>query len=198
MTSADASGGWRLVSEAFLRACLGTLWGVRATGLERVPRTGALLVACNHVSLLDPLLLAMAISTARRPRFLGKKELFERPLVGRYFRALGSIPLDRGGSDLGAMREALATLDRGGSIAIFPEGTRVRPGQSRPPKTGVSFLSARAGAPVLPVRVLGTADFPWSRPLEIRFGAPLPAAKDEGREGAQAYARAVMEAVNSL
>ncbi|OGS39872.1 MAG: hypothetical protein A2506_12325, partial [Elusimicrobia bacterium RIFOXYD12_FULL_66_9] len=168
------------------------------TGLEHVPRSGALLVACNHVSLVDPPLLASTIASARRPRFLGKKELFEIPLLGWFFRALGAIPLDRGGADIGAMREALATLEKGGALAIFPEGTRVRPGQSRPPKTGVSFLSARSGAPVLPVRVLGTADFPWGRPLEIRFGAPLPAAKDEGREAASAYARAVMEAVNTL
>lgn len=198
MNDGDAGGDWRLVSETFLSWTLGAVWGVRVTGLENVPRSGPLIVACNHASLVDPPLLASAIAPARRPRFLGKKELFELPLLGRFFRVLGAIPLDRGGADLGAMREALATLERGGALAIFPEGTRVRPGQSRPPKTGVSFLSVRARAPVLPVRVLGTSEFPWSRPLEIRFGSPLPAAGDEGREAASAYARAVMEAVNSL
>lgn len=198
MSSGDAGGRWRLWSEELVASLLGSIWGVRVTGLERVPRAGALLVACNHVSLVDPPLLASTIAPARRPRFLGKKELFDSPLTGWYFRATCGIPLDRGGADFGAMRAALAVLERGGAVAIFPEGTRVRPGQSRTPKTGISFLSARTGAPVLPVRVLGTADFPWSGPLEIRFGAPLPAAKDEGRSAASAYARAVMEAVNSL
>lgn len=198
MNDADAHGILRTLAEGFLDWTLKGVWGVKVTGLEQVPRSGPLLVACNHVSLVDPPLLATAIRRVRRPHFLGKKELFVPPLLGRFFRALGAIPLDRGGADLGAMREALALLRRGGALAIFPEGTRVRPGQSRPPKTGVAFLSAHAGAPVVPVRVVGTADFPWGRPLEIRFGPPLPAAKDGGREAASSYARAVMQAVNSL
>ena len=194
----DADGRCRLWSEGFVCALAQAVWGLRVTGLERVPRSGALLVACNHVSVVDAPLLAAAIGPARRPRFLGKKELFENPALGWFFRSAGCIPLDRGGADLGAMRTALAVLERGDSLAIFPEGTRVRPGESRPPKTGVAFLSARTGAPVLPVCVRGTSDFPWSRPFEVRFGAPLKAAQDEGREAALAYARAVMDAVNSL
>lgn len=198
MNGGDARGACRLWSEALVSALTRSIWGVKVSGLESVPHSGALLVACNHVSLVDPPLLAATISAVRRPHFLAKKELFESPLTGWFFRAASAIPLDRGGADLGAMRAALAVLAGGGAVAIFPEGTRVRPGQSRPPKTGVSFLSARTGTPVLPVRVLGTSDFPWSRPLEVRFGAPLPAARDEGRTAAQAYARVVMQAVNSL
>lgn len=194
----DADGRWRLWGESFAAALAGAIWGLRVTGLERVPRSGPLLVACNHVSLADPPLLAAAIAPARRPRFLGKKELFSYPLVGGFFRAAGCIPLDRSGADLRAMREALAVLDGGGSLAIFPEGTRVPPGQSRPPKLGVSFLSAKTGAPVMPARVVGTAGFHWTRPFEVRFGSPLPAAKDEGRRAAREYARVVMDAIESL
>ena len=194
----DADGRCRSWSDLLVSALAGAVWGLRVTGLARVPRSGPLLVACNHVSLADPPLLAAAIGPARRPRFLGKKELFSYPLVGRFFRAVGGIPLDRSGADLGAMRAALAVLEGGGAVALFPEGTRVHPGQSRAPKLGVSFLSAKTGSPVLPARVVGTSGFPWSRPLEIRFGAPLPAAKDEGRLAARAYARSVMDAIESL
>ncbi len=194
----DRKEALRVFAETVTGAVLGAVWGVRVTGLERVPRAGALIVACNHVSLLDPPLLGAAIAAARRPRFLGKKELFAVPGLGWFLRSSGVIPLDRGTADHGAMRAALATLEAGGSLAIFPEGTRARAGRTPAPKSGVAFLAARTGAPVLPAKVVGTAEFPRRFPLEVRFGSPLPAPPAGGREAAAAFARAVMAAVYAL
>jgi 1-acyl-sn-glycerol-3-phosphate acyltransferase len=175
-----------------------SLWGLKVTGLDSVPRSGPLIVAFNHSSLLDGPLVGAAISPARRPCFLGKKELFQYRTIGMFLRQAGAIPLDRGTADHAAMRSALEVLAQGGSIGLSPEGTRVKPGEKRPPKLGVSFLAAKAGARVQPVRLVGTAEFPRAFPLEVRFGSPLPPPADEGREAASSYARSVMDAIYAL
>ena len=198
MNPADAHLPVRLWSEAFMGGLLSAVWGVKATGLDLVPRSGALIVACNHVSLIDPLLLYASIAPARRPFSLAKKELFESPVGNWFFRGVGTIPLDRAGDATTPMRAALDVLEKGGCLAIYPEGTRVAPGENRRPKPGVSFLAARSRAPVLPVRLVGTDKFPRVFPLEARFGSPMPPLESEGREAELAYARTVMDAVYSL
>ena len=193
----DFDAPLRRWSENCVAAFARAIWGFKVSGLERVPRTGALIVAFNHSSLADGPLAGTALAPVRRPTFRGKKELFSAPLLGRFLLNTGVIPLDRGAADHSAMRAALDVLSRGGSVALSPEGTRVKPGERRAPKLGVSFLSAKSRAPVLPVRLVGTADFPRSFPLEVRVGSPLPPA-EEGREAALSYARAVMDAIYSL
>jgi 1-acyl-sn-glycerol-3-phosphate acyltransferase len=179
-------------------AILGSLWGIKVTGLDLVPRSGPLIVAFNHSSLLDGPLVGAAIAPARRPCFLGKKELYENPLIGNFLKRAGSIPLDRGTADVSAMRSALERLEQGGSIGLSPEGTRVKAGQVRAPKLGVSFLAAKSGAWVQPAHLIGTAEFPRVSLLEVRFGSPLPPPTGEGREAASSYARSVMDAIYAL
>jgi 1-acyl-sn-glycerol-3-phosphate acyltransferase len=179
-------------------AILGSLWGIKVTGLDLVPRSGPLIVAFNHVSLLDGPLVGAAIAPARRPCFLGKKELYENPLLGNFLKRAGSIPLDRGTADVTAMRSALERLEQGGCIGLSPEGTRVKPGQVRAPKLGVSFLAAKSGARVQPARLVGTSEFPRVALLEVRFGSPLPPPAGEGREAASSFARSVMDAIYAL
>jgi len=193
----DFDAPLRRWSESFAMSLLGAVWGVKVTGLDLVPRSGPLIAAFNHASLLDGPLVSAAIAPARQPRFLGKKELFRYPLLGWFMRNGGAIPLDRGTGDHAAMRAALGILERGGSIALSPEGTRVKPGQVRPPKAGVSFLAAKTGARVVPIHLVGTAEFPCRFPLEVRFGSPLPAPA-EGREAASSFARALMDAIYAL
>ncbi len=193
----DASGTLRILSETLVAVVTRSIWGVRVQGLENVPRSGPLIVACNHASLLDGPLLGAMIAPRRRPRFLGKKELFANPLLGGFLLGTGVIPLDRGSGDLAALRAALGVLSDGGSLVVFPEGTRVKLGERRVPKPGVAFLSARAGARVLPVRLKGTAEFPRAFPLTVAFGAPLePPA--QSREAAVEFARSVMDAIYAL
>jgi 1-acyl-sn-glycerol-3-phosphate acyltransferase len=194
----DQKGALRVWGEWTAASVLGAVWGVKITGLELVPREGPLIVACNHASLVDPPLLGGAIAPARGPRFLAKKELFRVPLLSWFMRGVGVIPLDRGSADHSAMRAALDTLEAGGSVAIFPEGTRMSPGERRSPKLGVSFLSGRTRARVTPARVIGTHDFPRAFPLEVRFGPALAPPSAEGREAASAFAKTVMEAIYSL
>lgn len=194
----DFDSPFRRFSESVVFGTLASVWGVKVTGLDLVPRSGPLIVAFNHTSLVDGPLLCTAIAPARRPCFLGKQELFQYPALGWFLRTVGMIPLHRGAADRSALRSALERLDQGGAIALAPEGTRVKPGETRPPKLGVSFLAAKTGALVLPARLAGASEFPRAFPLEVRFGSPLPPPADEGREAASSFARSVMDAVYAL
>ncbi|MDO8756976.1 MAG: lysophospholipid acyltransferase family protein, partial [Elusimicrobiota bacterium] len=127
-----------------------------------------------------------------------KKELFEVPLLGWWLRKTGNFPLDRTGDATSAMRAALEVLERGGCLVIYPEGTRVKPGQTRAPKAGISFLSFRAKAPVVPLRVVGTAEFPRRFPLEAHYGEPIAPPSSEDRQTGLAYAKTVMDRIYAL
>jgi 1-acyl-sn-glycerol-3-phosphate acyltransferase len=198
MNPADANFPMRIWSEGVVSGVLSAIWGVKVTGLENIPLEGPVILSPNHVSLVDPPLVAVSVASRRRPFGIGKKELFEKPVLGWWLRGTGSFPIDRQGDATSAMRAALEILGKGGALFIYPEGTRVKPGEKRAPKAGVSFLSARTGAPVVPVRVVGTDEFPRRFPLEVRIGAPLAPPKSEDRETGLAYAKALMERIYSL
>ncbi len=179
----DFDSPFRRFSEAVVYAVLRSVWGVKVTGLDSVKRSGPLIVAFNHTSLVDGPLLGVTIASARRPCFLAKKELFQNPLLGWFLRAIGMIPLQRGAADHSAMRAALEVLAGGGSIGVAPEGTRVKPGETRPPKPGVGFLAAKTGARVQPARLVGTAEFPRSVPARGPFWLAAGAADRRGTRG---------------
>jgi len=198
MNPADANFPMRVWSEAIVGGLFSAIWGLKVTGLENVPLNGPLIVAVNHVSIVDPPLAAVAIGPRRRPFGIGKKELFAKPVLGWWLRETGSFPLDRTGDATSAMKAALDVLGKGGALFIYPEGTRVKPGETRAPKAGVAFLSFHSGAPVVPLRVVGTAEFPHRFPLEARFGEPIAPPPSEDRETGLAYAKTVMERIYAL
>jgi 1-acyl-sn-glycerol-3-phosphate acyltransferase len=144
-----------------------------------VPATGPVLIVSNHVSVLDPPIVGGA---APRPLyFMAKEELFRIPLLGRLIRALNARPVRRDGSDTRALKAALAQLEEGHALLVFPEGTRGEEGQPlREGKAGVGMLAVLSGAPVVPVYVSGTgAALPRGRSLprptrvRVTFGSPL-------------------------
>ena len=144
-----------------------------------VPATGPVLIVSNHVSVLDPPFVGGA---APRPLyFMAKEELFRIPLFGRLIRALNARPVRRDGSDTRALKAALAQLEEGHALLVFPEGTRGEEGRPlREGKAGVGMLAVLSGAPVVPVYVSGTgAALPRGRSLprptrvRVTFGPPL-------------------------
>jgi glycerol-3-phosphate dehydrogenase (NAD(P)+) len=145
-------------------------------GREHVPVDGPVIFAANHRSFLDPFVIACM---SRRPLYyVAKKELFASPLTAWFLNSLGAFPIDRGAADEDAMGTAREILQRGDSVLIFPEGTRIRPGALGAPKRGVGRLALETGAPVVPVAVIGTENIrkKWRiRPhkVSIRAGAPL-------------------------
>jgi 1-acyl-sn-glycerol-3-phosphate acyltransferase len=135
---------------------LGVFFPLTCEGRDRVP-PGPLVVAANHFSHLDPVIVAIA---ARRPiRFLAVDELFGR---SAFFDGLtlwlGAIPLPRSRAPLGALRLALTELKAGTAVGVFPEGMRVWSWGETPPKRGAAWLARRAGVPLLPVAVAGSEE----------------------------------------
>src|SRR4051812_14053783 len=145
-------------------------------GREHIPADGPVIFAANHRSFLDPFVIACM---SRRPLYyVAKKELFAKPLTAWFLNSLGAFPIDRGAADQDAMSTAREILQRGDSVLIFPEGTRIPPGTLGSPKRGVGRLALETGAPVVPVAVIGTENIRrgWRiRPhkVSIRAGAPL-------------------------
>ncbi|QKT04282.1 1-acyl-sn-glycerol-3-phosphate acyltransferase [Ectothiorhodospiraceae bacterium 2226] len=119
-----------------------------------LPAQGGVLVVANHVSGLDPLLMAAA---CRRPlRFIIAREQYERPLLRTFFRAIGCIPVDRDRRPEQALRAALKALAAGEAVALFPHGRiHLDTDPPRPLKGGVAWLAKRTGAPIHPLRLTG-------------------------------------------
>jgi len=176
------------------------LWskGIQVRGLENVPQEGPIILAANHISLLDPPLVGVVVYRVRFPRFLAKEELFRVPLFGRLFRHLGAIPLNRGRGDLGAIRRATQVLKDQGCMILFPEGTRSKTGKPRPPKSGVGFLARETGALVVPTRVNNTETFFGPEPFEILFGEPMAFESGKQRGQDQLFAERVMGKILQL
>jgi 1-acyl-sn-glycerol-3-phosphate acyltransferase len=126
------------------------------TGVERIPRTGPVLLMANHTCSADPAFL----STAASPRvsgFLLAEEYYRLPGLHLLFRRIGCVPVRRDGRDVAAIRQALARLRAGQVLGIFPEGGLSNAGRGRPRRgrAGVALLALRSRAPVCPVLIQG-------------------------------------------
>jgi len=167
----------------------GVVWRPRIEGLEHVPRTGAVIIASNHLSFIDSVVIPLAVP--RRVRFLAKAEYFTgRGLRGRgvalFFRLIDAVPVERTGNrdSMRSLESALQVLRDDHAFGIYPEGTRSRDGRLYRGRTGVGWLALTSGAPVVPVAVTGTdAVQPVGsrrlrvHPVRVRFGPPVyPAA----------------------
>ncbi len=146
--------GWR-IGRSMARPSFRVFFPSAAVGTHLVP-DGPLVVAANHYSHLDPVLVGIAV---KRPiRYLAVDELYgNSAFFDNLTMWLGAIPMTRTRVPLGAMRTALAHLESGGGVGLFPEGVRVWTwGEVDPPKRGAAWLSRRSGAPLLPVAIAGS------------------------------------------
>jgi 1-acyl-sn-glycerol-3-phosphate acyltransferase len=173
-------------------------------GAERVPRRGPVILAINHLAVIDSFLVALLLP--RRASFLAKAEYFDRRAVAVLFRALGAIPVRRQHSRaaLASLETAEEVLAAGGVFAIHPEGTRSRDGRLHRGRTGVATLALVSGAPVVPVAVIGTdraqpagTRLPRPRRVTVRFGAPLDFSRYAGMDGSPAIRRAITDEIMS-
>jgi putative phosphoserine phosphatase/1-acylglycerol-3-phosphate O-acyltransferase len=136
-------------------------------GVSNIPATGPAIVVGNHRSYFDPLALAVALAQRGRPvRFLGKKEVFDAPIVGQVAKAMGGIRVERGTGSDEPLAEAAAALAAGELVALMPEGTIPRGPAFFDPvlkgRWGAAKLAAMTGAPVIPVGLWGTEKV-WPR-----------------------------------
>ncbi|MCA1216912.1 lysophospholipid acyltransferase family protein [Streptomyces sp. 8L] len=185
------------------------LFRPRIEGLRHVPAHGAAIIAGNHLSFSDHLLMPAILR--RRITFLAKAEYFtgrgpKGRLTAFFFRGAGQIPVDRSGRSAGqaAIAEGLGVLARGELLGIYPEGTRSHDGRLYKGKVGVAVMAIRAGVPVVPCAMLGTFELqPPGRKLPridggrvtIRFGEPLDFSRYAGLDGEKAAVRAVTDEI---
>jgi 1-acyl-sn-glycerol-3-phosphate acyltransferase len=137
------------------RIVLRTFFDLEVEGVENLPREGGVVIAANHFSHLDPPLIT--INLDRYIRFLALDELFEdSKMFGLLLEFFGTIPLDRDGYPISAMREAIRHITSGGVLGVFPEGRRVERWGEDEPKRGAAWLAKMTDAPLIPVAIVGT------------------------------------------
>ncbi len=185
----------------------------RIEGDEHIPRRGPAIIAANHRSYFDPAVLVMLAARAGRAlRFLGKKEVFDAPLLGAALRSLGHIRVDRGTGSAAPLAAAAAALAAGELVCILPQGTIPRGEAFSAPelvgRPGVARLAARSGAPVIPVGLRGTeAVWPrssrvplvWNvmRPptIDVYAGPPVRLSLDDASEDTATVMRAIEDLI---
>ena len=143
---------------------------LRRRGTEHMPREGALLLVCNHVSIADPIVL-MAAARPRRTAIMAKSELFRFSTLGWYLRRLRAFPVRRATADVAAVRHAIRVLDRGECVVVYPEGWVSRSGIMRKGHPGAGMLALRKGVTVVPVVTWDTQLF--RGPARVFFGPPI-------------------------
>lgn len=182
----------------FLRACFRLLfilvYRVEIHGKENMPTTGAVILAANHMSNLDPPLIAAFLS--RPVSYMAKEELFHVPVIGFILRHCYSFSVRRGAADRGAIRAALKALKEGYCMGMFPEGTRARKGKRLKAQPGIALLAAMSGAPVIPATIEGTDGALKFHKFRVTYGAPL---RFEGnranKEALDAFAQKIMDVI---
>jgi 1-acyl-sn-glycerol-3-phosphate acyltransferase len=188
----------------------GLRWGLHWTieGEERIPRSGPVILASNHISYLDPLTLAwVADRRGRRVRFLAKAELFDKRALGPMLRAIHQIPVQRGSRDAaGALTAAVQALRDGECVAVFPEGTISLDLEPMVGKSGAARLARESGVPVTPVGLWGShrilfkgrkPSWRWGVPQTAVVGEPVHVAPEEHvKPATDRIMRAVCECVS--
>jgi 1-acyl-sn-glycerol-3-phosphate acyltransferase len=159
---------------------------VRVVGRDRVPKTGAYIVAPSHRSTLD--IPFAAFITPRTVRFLAKDDLFATPFGRRLFDALGAVEVERGTADRAALRALEDALAAGSPVAVFPEGTRHFGPEIAELYAGAAFLAIKLGVPIVPVGIGGSEHilpkgkvFPRVHRVAVSVGHPIPPPVFEGR-----------------
>lgn len=177
-------------------------------GVENVPLTGPFLIAGNHASHLDP--PGIGSQVPRQIAFFARKTLWKGGVLSWWMDQAWAIPVDRdGGSDVSAIKRVLRILKQGRALILFPEGTRSPDGNLQKPKSGVGMIAAKAGVPVVPVRIFDS-HLAWGRNRPIRFGVPVsitfgrPLQPEEfydpkaGKQRYQLASERIMQAVAAL
>lgn len=180
-------------------------WRVRIDGVAHLPADGPVIVVANHVSYLDPILLGLAIERAGRTvRFLAKREMFDHWFTGHVMRGVDQILVDRRGDAGAALQHAEVALLDGKLVVIFPEATIHPVFDPARGKTGAARLALSTGGVLMPAAVWGGQQIAtkggrkspgWSSSHTVRFGAPIPYARNDD---AGALTARIMTAIAAL
>ena len=165
-------------------------WSMKIEGEENINHEGPLILAANHVSYLDPVVLGVAFK--RKIYFIAKKEIFEVPILAFLGRSLDVIPVDRKKLNPASIKKSLSLLETGHVLGIFPEGTRSSNGELLDLNAGLIKIALKANSPIIPVGLKGTFDiypshakiplFLKRKTIYIRFGKPIYLDNNRGKD----------------
>lgn len=175
------------------------LYPLEVQGLENVPVDEPVLICANHSHALDPVLLGLAMPRTTKLQIMAKKQLFQVPVLGRLITRLGAFPVDRGHSDIGAVKKSIQCLRDGYHLVVFPEGTRVAEHEKAAAKGGVAMIAIRSGVKLLPVFI--SMDKKVFHKVKISFGkvyTPVYTGRRGTAEEYQANADEIMRQVYEL
>ncbi len=186
-----------------LRQVLTLSFGLKVTGEDHVPARGPVIIAANHASQMDPLVLAAALP--RRVTFLAAAELLMMPVLGPLVRPFHPVPIKRGRFDRHAIKECLEHLGRGEALVIFPEGKISIDGRLQPPHEGLAFLAYHASVPVIPMGLNGTYQVwplgtrvPHHGKIVVQIGKAIMPEGAPTRENEAVLTARLMEAIAGL
>lgn len=180
----------------------------KVAGTEHIPLTGPVILASNHQSYLDPMILGYG--SPRLPiRFMARDTLYNNPVAGYYFRKAQTFPVKRGGADRQAWKRFEELVKSGEQVSFFPEGTRTVDGKLQPVVAGSGMLVHRCpGATVVPARIRGSwkvlnkeKGFGGLHPVSVAFGPPVDLSAEwasNGREAYQAIADKISAAIAAI
>jgi 1-acyl-sn-glycerol-3-phosphate acyltransferase len=190
-------GFWFGLVVAIVKPFLLVFTKPRFTGRENMPRSGGVVFAPNHISHFDPVVLGFFIWECRRiPRFLGKASVFKVPVVGRIISSAGQIPVYRDSIHAAdAFRDAVAAVERGECVGVYPEGTITRDPELWPMtgKTGAARIALMTGCPVIPLANWGAHEIFQSytgklrirllprKTIQVRAGKPVDLSAFQGK-----------------
>ncbi|OGS24510.1 MAG: hypothetical protein A2297_05145 [Elusimicrobia bacterium RIFOXYB2_FULL_48_7] len=157
--------GW-----VFFKLVFSCFYRVKITGRRHFPKKGGVLIASNHLSMADPPLVG---SCLWKPiHFMAKKELFRNPVMGWILKVVNSFPVNRGGTDMGAIRTVKKLLSEGDIVLIFPQGGR-RSEDNFEVKSGIGMLSCWSQAPIVPCCIKNSHKMKSLKRLEVHFLEPV-------------------------
>ncbi len=189
------------VFKVLCRIWFGLVLRTRVIGAENIPKSGAFILAANHVSNWDPPFLGTFIE--REVCYMGKEELFKNPIMAAICRGLHVFPVKRGAADKTAIKTAVKILKDGKCLGIFPEGTRSKTGKLGKAEAGVSLIAAMTKAPIIPAAIVNTEKIFSSEVklprLAVVYGAPLHfTGSTKDRDALNAFAQSVMTEITKL
>ena len=166
------------------KALAKTLFSFQVIHRDRIIEEGAMILAMNHQSYLDPPLAG--ICCKREISYLARKTLLKWPILGPLFPKLNVVPVDQERADMSALKTVIRIVKEGGSTIVFPEGGRTRDGKLQPAQPGLGLVVAKTLAPVVPMRIFGAYEaFPRGakrihlHPITIVVGEPMVFTKED-------------------